>query len=964
MAFGNEATHSAHGQSTTQPWTTTRCHRLLRPLLAHIASLRKEKALRALKENGMPQRDSQSNGAAGKRSHGQLFDGADDENATRKKRRKILNTYTSRSSHRRTSLDSLTTPRPQRTQARQRLAVNKASPAFAVPTPFLRRVRDHQDQPSSPPAADISAAIASTVSAPGEKSPVQSKRTRRHRNPECAANRCVWNLRLARLRKSVDSERFTLYESVLRALDVLFRATCPERTQVAAPKSLLAMCLRRVPDYITELDHWEKKEAKANGTKSTLNDSKISLEIYTELESFGTAQGWRQLCLVVRAHGIRLVQDAILEDLLEDDAVDLAIQLCLEHVPQTECNGLIDSYIHRQYPDPTSVGDSFELSSSPALQPLKALGGYSNGKTDFLLAKLADVLENGFLPSTWLLTKQLGRTMSLAIGLIASKRRPCQDSVHFISVSVKLLGRLVPAKNRNCASDDEARDKAKAQDILAGIIAALTSMVLLAQKGKELGPGHHDYISLVTPESIASLPREVELMFKACIANVSEGRRNLWQDIGIYLLNLGLLLSFEDSQSTLAAVEGAWHGARDRNDTECLMRLYDATLALAGAVAHNCSRGMDQPGIDHLSAICDKLETADIPNDALSNLRTDGAFYLAERSGNLRDMAFAESLRARATGPGRKLGDSQATRGDRKPEGAPHAGFRWDEDIGEWVTMRTGSSNILAKTPRRLTRTSPGSSTGLLKTVPRKLRERPSTNKAVRQATPVSWHDHDDDDASRNWDNVSQLSDQPPGWLSPAGENESDSNTSEYCDDDNDTSEEGETVPHFPYTPDTETSMVSEPPSPVPEFNPARRATQSKTRLHRQAAMPISPLPNRRTSCASTRQLDDYEYDSSEDEDDELAPRKLVTSRGRGSRASSLFPRVRRISRSGSGSSNGCKPGLSGDGKHNSSGRDQLRKSASLLSLVPARRRGANGAGEEGVEDMSSDDELSFGMVA
>jgi len=966
MASGNEATHPA---STTQPWTATRCHRLLRPLLAHIAALRKEKALRALKGNEKPHRDSQSIVTARKRSHAQSVDGVDNENATRKKRRKILNTYTSRASRKRVCLDSLTTPQPQRTQARQRLGVNKASPAFAVPTPFLRRVRDYPDQPFSPPAADISAAIASATSPPREKSPSQRKRTQCHPNTECAGNRCVWDLRLARLRKSVDSERFTLYESVLRALDVLFRATCPKRTQVAASKSLLAMCLRRVPAYIGELDEWGKKDAEARGTKSTLNDSEISFEVYTELELFGTAQGWRQLCLVARAHGIRLIQDAVLEDLLEDDAVGLIIQLCLEHVPQAECSGLIDSYIYRQYPDPTSMTDSFELSPSPALQPLKVLGGYSHGNANFILAKLADLLENGFLPPTWLLTKQLGSIMSLAISLIASKRYPCRDAAHFIGVAIKLLGRLVPAKNRYCTLEDKSHDEAKAQDILAGVIAALTSMVLLAQKGRGLGLEHRYYIGLITPEGIASLSRQVELILMTCIAKASEGRRNLWQDIGIYLLNLGLYLSFENTQSALTTLGAAWNGARDRKDTECLVRLYDATLALAGAAAHNCSRGMDQPGIDHLSAICNKLEIVDIPNDALENLRTDGAFYLAERSGNLRDLAFAESLRAKVTGPSRKPGDPQPARGDKEPDGAPHAGFHWDEDIGEWVTMRTSLSNVLVKPPRRLTRTSSGSA-GLLKTAPRKLWGRAGISKTVGQATAVRRHGHDDNTGSRNRDNAGQFSDQTPGCPYLGSENESDSNTSECHDDDNYASEAGETASQLPYTPDTETSSVSEPLASDSEFNSPRHATKSKPQSHRRAAIPISPTRSRPFSRVPGRPLDGYGFDSDQDDEDdgadgELAPRGPIKSRDGESRASSLLLRVYRVSGSGSGpgSSKGSKPSSSGHGDRNSSGQGKLRKSASLLSLLPARKRGANGTWEEGVEGMSSEDELSFDMA-
>ncbi|KAK1751915.1 hypothetical protein QBC47DRAFT_391411 [Echria macrotheca] len=948
----------------TQPWTATRCHRLLRPLLAHISSLRKEKARRDLIEAGAVRELGETATTANCRRG---F--SDATGRLPEKRTGTRNTY-SRKSMQKKRLDTLKTPQRKATQPQQRLAANKPSPVVAIPTPFLRRVRDHEL--SSPLAIRTSATdvAAETTDAP---SPPHVRKGRCHMVEGCGGSRCFFESRLLELRQSLDADRFTLYESVLRTLDALLKATDPlKTTRVAAPKSLLAMCLRKVPDYISELEHWEKEDADANGTKSTLNDSRVSAEIYAELESLGNVDGWRNLCVAVRAHGIHVIEKAVVEGLIEDPVTDLLIDLCLAHAPLAECDSLVDAFVERQYPGPAHAAETFN--ANPPFFPLSALDKYTriaeesciprttasttnSWRLEFQLGKLSRLLESGLLPSDWLQTKWSSNMFSATIRCFAAKSLSHRGVMDFVSTAVKLLCRSIVTKARGGIMEEDLQKSAKSQRVLTEYLAALASMVLLGRIGK----GFDDLLTqnpleYETPSSsILNLRNRIANILATCMSKARKGRRGLRQDVGIYLLNLTQFLAFGDCESGTGAgaITESWQDAINRDDPVSLMRLYDATLAHVGAVAHHYNRGTGVSGDEFLSLLCDKLETLDIPGDAVTNLRVDGAFYLAERSGDLRDLAFAESLKARTAAA--KNGYRPTSQKKRIEGGLGcgerrlRAGFRWDEDIGEWVTAgdQKPSGVVTTTGARRSSRVSSnaGSVAGGATTASRTLRMRAaSRGRQQRLPTPVSHHDDPSDSFPE----------------ATSEESEMGSESSEDEDEDDDYSEGEEKIS----TPDTEVSAISIDSSPHRlEYS---TSNSSRTLSRSRAGELLVLLPRRRRNASGTtttttttttkRALDededyDDDNDDEDDDEDELAagdnsPVQRVQSRG--------FKAPRR---SYSGRGRGC-------------GRPVVRRSVSLLSLQPLKKVTTTRAAVVGGGRMahhhrdggSSDDELSFGM--
>ncbi|KAK3333253.1 hypothetical protein B0T19DRAFT_121025 [Cercophora scortea] len=708
-------------ETSQQPWTATRCHRLLRPLLAHVSALRKEKARRATVISHHDDTDPSDQDGASCATDGTTTNLRKRESGCQERR--VRYKYSGKAARRRHRASqpqedaSSTTPRQPETTKKQQLRRPTTKPAaqeISLSTPFLRRVRN---QPMSSPSRGVDDSPSRTTATTPTGSRCSSHPTC-HRKP-----RCVFEQELAGV-AAADAELHGLYESVFRALDALLRATCPRKNRVAAPKSLLAMCLRKVPDYVSGLEHWERKDAAADGRVSTLNGSRVSFEVYSELESLGVVDGWRNLCTVVRAHGIQIMREAVGENLLPDDVTELVIRLCAQYMPRTEYMALVDSYIFRPYPRPLSPDQS--ILHTPALQPLRILTLWDTSSMPSLRqGKLADLLARDLLPAEWVLTRDFGRLWVATTGLLAEKG-PCQDAVDFLVVTIRILCGLVSTGRRKpTTGQNESQDRA--QKMLVGTTAALASIVLLGED--EAAPKSAQ--QQLTNTRLVNLRKRVEHILRSCSDGLRDRRAEV-QQLGTYMLSLCAFLAF-GTASAAAMVEAAWgKTAHDVRANDGRARQYDATMVFVSSVAHCWSRGTHLPPNIYFSRLCDRLETLHLPGSPLSNIRVDGSFCLADQTGDLRDLAFAEALKSRNS--------------TRTPC-ASFAGFRWDEGISEWVVLAS-------PTPRSTS--CPVAAAADLRLPARILR--PKTQTA---SCSVRHHDEDEDESGPSSDDAIPVSPSP-----------------------------------------------------------------------------------------------------------------------------------------------------------------------------------------------------------
>ncbi|GKT43757.1 uncharacterized protein ColSpa_03938 [Colletotrichum spaethianum] len=130
--------------------------------------------------------------------------------------------------------------------------------------------------------------------------------------------------------------------------------------------------------------------------------------------------------------------------------------------------------------------------------------------------------------------------------------------------------------------------------------------------------------------------------------------------------------------------------------------LLDVAVALTCSIAHSCGRATAQPSSQYFAELCKLVDQLGTPNFA--TLRAEGAFCLAQKTDDLRDLVFAETM------TGALIGKDRAVISHSVSEEALFAGFRWEEGISEWIAVSPVArrQNVIAQAevavPRRSSR--------------------------------------------------------------------------------------------------------------------------------------------------------------------------------------------------------------------------------------------------------------------
>lgn len=646
----------------SQQWTATRCHRLLRPLLTHIAALRKEvgwqKTFGPGDEATQPKATESTNEHRSKRSRS-----VGHSLPQRKRARYRYSLKTSKAAGLRAESRNGQGEKVKEVKERPE---ELSREGIILPTPVIKRVRGH---PMSSPVQNLG---------PLDDAAGSSRGGRCQHSRECSTARCTFELELAELRSTITPSRFSLYESIFRALDALLRATSAPGPTLGSSKSLLAMCLRKVPDYIAELELWKKQDAEAEGTKSAHEDSDISFEIYSELESLGAAgRGWKHLAEVVRAHGIKVVKTAISEGLIDLGFSALLARLCNESPSLSSRGALAETIVSQQYAKPSGTDDWFARSAET--RPLEILipSSRKSWAAPFRATLMYNLLSSKLLPREWILTRDFGTIWSWTVRDLVRKNIG-QETMAFIIESIRALCAHMTPRGRKSYSSDESLTIV--QQTLISALTALVTTALLGQQTLAENP------TISTKHRIRTINRRVGYIIRACLAETTWAKRGSIRP-STYLLLLAAFFVDSTAESTETdpsntsykeVLDGCWDGDDNGANSHEWKRRYETTLALTCSIAQCCGRGTTVAANTYLTKLCSRLETTRNPP---SNMRQDAAFLLADQTGDLRDLAFAEALEARSAIPAV----------DSLPQQAPQcrtafAGFRWDEGISEWVT--------------------------------------------------------------------------------------------------------------------------------------------------------------------------------------------------------------------------------------------------------------------------------------
>ncbi|RKU47900.1 hypothetical protein DL546_009045 [Coniochaeta pulveracea] len=487
----------------------------------------------------------------------------------------------------------------------------------------------------------------------------------------CHANHCAINAERVRLQKDTASDVLEHYDAIFLHLASLLRATSMQARDTAAPKSLVAMCLRKVPDFIREEQFWNQKEHEENGTKASFEDADVAAQVYWDLEStYGISErGWKQLAIVVQSHGIKMVKEAIEEGLIAKPWALLLARLGNQAKGFADRTQLLEAVLF--YCRAEGRLGAQRVDKEPDLSAQSIQYVHPDWANNEMAVSIVGKLLVQQPPShKYIMSTGFGELWSSAITDLTS-HCPSYGTTSFLIESLQILGGL-SALGRAFSTPHPL---AKAKQSYFEALSVLTTMSIMGRNtlATDISPYRHDRIT--------NICKRVEYVLRSSIARMGKS-----PTIGVhrntYFIQLAMFFAkdltaelTEDDDMLLANFWSVFKLRPEIND-----HLYGGAVALIPTIARTCCRRQtaEQPR-DLLSKLFDRLEDASPDGAPLLKMRTEAAFYLAELTGDPRDLNHAERLAQTACEDiGRTLHTPARSR--------TFAGFRWDEGISEWVT--------------------------------------------------------------------------------------------------------------------------------------------------------------------------------------------------------------------------------------------------------------------------------------
>ncbi|KAJ9417250.1 hypothetical protein QL093DRAFT_2408670 [Fusarium oxysporum] len=672
-------------QQDLQPWTAARCQRLLRQLQCRLVALRK-----LVNEARQPATTTTRT----KRTN--------TENEPTKSSKRVRHTYGGRrvttSQSKPSTLPVSTPPRAFRTLGSMK--IERSPPGagrLGFSTPVMRKFRC------------LKAAATDSKSLVTE---------------------------LQSLRRIVSDSEYRIYDAIFSWLHCLLTSTEP-LSQTAHPKSLLGMCLRRIPDAIAVIEEWDRQTAAKEGKTFKWQSSKASAELYDQLEGFGTSSlGWKSLKIVVRAHALCLLATAVTEGLLEPPFVRLLADLCLSLDCKAEAARLVSSL---RLPLAAPRGTSSTLIESSTVQPLGVIVRSLQGRGTIGPSWdcLSNLINTKKLSLTWLTSRAFQSVWMRGIEILLHSRKPVPSVVEFLCNALdQLLLDNGKAKETEQPTEDQT---------LISVLAAMTAAIWT------LGVDMSDE----EPWKAHAI-RRLLFTLEMCVTQ-QRTRRGAFRSSGFLTLVLARFLATSLIDGKVGSLS-----ARNLAIYDCVKPLtarngsptqpqYRQTLFLACSVAQYRGQACGLACHDVLSEIRTCLKELRLPVWFQEGLVSDGAFVLAQKTKDLRDVAFAERF------PTAGKGTLETS--------TMFSGWKWEEGIGEWVLPSPGKergselrqqnqsrdgTSYRTGTDRRPD--SRGRTTGLSGKTGRNLRRRNDQDSSVGSDKDAGNHD-DTDDTDREDEN-------------------------------------------------------------------------------------------------------------------------------------------------------------------------------------------------------------------
>jgi hypothetical protein len=656
-------TRQFHGDQEKE-WTAARCHRLLRALTSRVAILNKE--LSRLSQPGQCQ--SRNNGEAPKTAKTLRPSTQHDDGDWTRARKKVKRTYSSRTGRNGIGRGG-GVPKTPRISASSKSRKSIVPGEILVPTPILARARGELDLDDHPSMIANAGLDDLEIGRP--------KRLKQHHTTNDGEPCFQLSGTLREMRQKTNASRYTIYEGIYNGLEALLRSTMSDEpeTKRKGARSLFSMSLRAVPSYIAK----EEAHLEKTGTKSAINTRDISTEIYDELEDFGTSgHGWKQLKVIVRSHGIKVLGDAITAGLLDVEFCGVLVTLCIHTFAAEEAEVLLSSLLSSgRFSAPKTLYDI-------APRPFSMLWKFVEytGRFAFKYHQLASLITKGVLPLGWLATKEF-RPVWIGVMQKLSPGSVNLDALMFLETTLPLL-----AGSGQSSKIFDTSSLATVKHTFSSLITTLLSIVLLSREATDSCPDGESEVSEAPYEHVTTL-------LQSCVIQYDLSRASNTQAVLLFAANLiasQQLSKCDDSKDSLVKLLQA-RTSDDDNDSDVAPASYNDLVAFVCSVARCCGRGASSLGfeyLEYLHLILEKISIGSPGVDIFHGIIVDSAFAFAQQLPEQKYLGYASTMDVKF--PAKNVKRSLAPISEADDDTRP--GFRWEEGIGEWVMATPAGNNL------------------------------------------------------------------------------------------------------------------------------------------------------------------------------------------------------------------------------------------------------------------------------
>ncbi|PQE02934.1 Eukaryotic translation initiation factor 3 subunit CLU1 TIF31 protein [Rutstroemia sp. NJR-2017a BVV2] len=670
-------------------WTATRCNRLLRRLTSKIAILRKERARSLAK--------SQSNKRMSRTSLN--VDESEKESSRESNwigsRKKVKRTYSGRSGSIGYGSDHENNGRQLKTTTYSRMSSFPGE--IIVPTPLLNR-----------------ALKKSTISSQAIPFQVRSgdKTSKTYVSEESfgirPANRASKTFSmgpqvLRDVRKTTSSMHCNAYEGIYDHFKNLLEATqtTPHDLPRTGTKSLLSTCLRAIPKYISLEERTMAEEVEEEGPNSALEKRDVSMEVYDDLETFGSlGHGWTQLQNVVRAHGVHIICNAIADGLLDDQFSEQLVELCVQSGNEDEGQSLLSSILSRcKFPAPRKVDDSFLAHCS--LRPLSLLWRFTEhtGRSGYHYRQLSTLIDSQRLPISWLAAKAFEHVWTGIIQSLSTDETKA-DAAQFMSASLPRLVEFVSLEGSNAVTALGNDIHAACRHTLLSVLTTTTSIAILCQ----------DENSDVSEQPSSQIHYK---LLRDCFTMIITTQKDSKDQSTIFLL-ANLVVGPSTDQLPSLSVElvdrnlhSMWE--QHKSSANTVASNYNEVINFLSSMARCCGRAASNSGFEYLQRIHKAMRHWVTSRQSKETsiwyeIMVDSAFTFAQQAPGEKFLNYAVSLDGELKA---RILDRPTSSSLQDCAGSPGA-FRWEEGISAWVTRTPAQAQVGRKNTRAAIDSEPG----------------------------------------------------------------------------------------------------------------------------------------------------------------------------------------------------------------------------------------------------------------